>query len=248
MPDTEGADAHLDAGTVAAYLDDRLAPAQTSAVEAHLADCAACRAEIVQLDSIVRPRRTRRRAYLAGVALAAAAALLLFVVRSGDGLRGGAGELARAESVSVRIRALGAVTQAPIYLGVSVRAPSARGTELFATGMRAYTDARYADAVASLRDARAAGIEGASAPFFLGASLLMRNDASGAADEFARVIAMGPTTYLAEAHYYRAKALLRLNQPNDAVTALDLSIRTGEDPVKSIARLLLDSVRVARGR
>lgn len=233
---------------VGAYLDNRLSPAETASVEAHLADCATCRGEIVQLDSIVGPRRLRRRVYFTGIALAAAAALLLFVLPKSLGVPGGPGDPARADSLALRIRALGAVAQPPIYLGVSVRAPSAVGTELFSTGMRAYTDARYADAVAALRSARGAGIEGASTPFFLGASLLMLDDASGAAEEFARVIGMGETPYLAEAHYYRAKALLRLNQLSDAVAELDRSIRSGDDPIRSTTRSFRDSIRVVRER
>jgi len=248
MPDDGGASAHLEAGTVAAYLDNRLPPAQTASVEAHLAECATCRAEIVQLDGIVRPRRSSRRVYFAGITLAAAAALLLFVLPGSVSLPGGPGDAARADSLALRIRALGALAQPPIYLGVSVRARSDRGTELFTTGMRAYTDARYADAVTALRSAQAAGVEGAATPFFLGASLLMLDDASTAVAEFARVIAMGQTPYLAEAHYYRAKALLRLNEPSEAVAELDRSIRAGEDPIKSAAQSLRDSLRVLRER
>jgi hypothetical protein len=240
-------DTHLDAGTVAAYLDRGLSAAQKTVVEAHLAECAACRAEVVQLGGLLHPRRVRQRTFVVGTAIAAAATLLFLVLpKSVDAPGTGDPDITGASAL--RIRALGAVTQPPIYLGVSVRAPSARGEELFMSGMRAYNEARYADAVAALRDARTAGLGGASTPFLLGASLLMLDDATGAAAEFAHVIDLGPTQYRAEAHYYRAKALLRMNRASEAAAALDQSVRDATEPIKSIAGSLLDSVRIARAR
>ena len=222
-------------------------PVHELAVEAHLAECAACRSEIVQLRGIVRPPRSTRRGLILGVAAAAALVLLVALPRDA-GPPISPGDPARADSIAQSIRALGAVAQPPIYLGVAVRAATPVATEQFSNGMRAYADARYADVVAALKGGRAAGIEGVATPFFLGASLLMLDDASGAAEEFARVIAMGETAYRSEAHYYRAKALLRLNQPADAAAELDRSVRSGVDPIKGAAQSLLDSLRVLRER
>lgn len=246
VPEHEGAMGHLDAGSVAAYLDKRLSPAETAAVEAHLAECKTCRKEIVQLESIVRPRRRGRRFYVAALAAASAAALLLIALPRALRFFGDTREVAGADSTTLRIRAMGDVAQAPIYLGVSVRAPTERGTQLFSTGMRAYTDARYTDAVTNLRGARSAGVEGPAATFFLGASHLMLGDAKSAAEEFARVIGMGETPYLAEAHYYRAKALLRLDRFAEAVTELERSIRAGNESIQTIAQSLRDSLRLLR--
>lgn len=239
--------AHLDASTVASYVEKRLSPAETAAVEAHLAECESCRKEIVQLDGILRPRPRSRRVIVATFA-AAAAALLLIVVPRALRFGGDSREQSLTDSTTLRIRALGDVAQAPIYLGVSVRAPSEQETRLFVSGMRAYTAARYADAETDLRAARVAGVEGPAATFFLGASHLMLGDASSAADEFARVIAMGQTPYLAEAHYYRAKALLRLDQFSDAVTELERSVQAGDESIQSIARSLRDSLRLLRAQ
>ncbi|HYV98512.1 MAG TPA: zf-HC2 domain-containing protein [Gemmatimonadaceae bacterium] len=236
---------HLDAGTVAAYLDDRLPAAKTVFVEAHLARCDVCRAEVVQLDAIVRPARVWPRPYFVGLGLAAAAALVLIVLPSRNAPSGVAADSA---SQTFRIRALGALTQPPIYLGVPVRAPSTQERERFANGMRAYTEARYTDAAALLKEVQAGGIDGAATRFFLGASLLMLDDAPGAADAFARVIDAGKTGYLAEAHYYRAKALLRMNQPDSAAVELDRSAGAGEETMKNTSRALQDSLRRARGR
>lgn len=248
MSENGGALAHLEAHRVAAYLDGRLPPSDADLVEAHLAECETCRREIIQVERIVRPRPGRRRIYTAALAVTAAAALLLIAfpraLRLGGDPRGPSGT----EASTLRIRELGNVAQAPIYLGVSVRAASEQGTKMFAAGMRAYTDARYADAITDLRGARSAGVEGPAATFFLGASHLMLGDAKSAAEEFARVVAMGQTPYLAEAHYYGAKAFLRLDQFSNAATALEQSIGAGNESIETIARSLRDSLRLLRGR
>lgn len=241
MPESNSTLEHLEAGTVASYLDGRLSPSVTAEVESHLAECPSCRREIVELEDVVRPRRRGRRVYLAGLAAAAAAALL--IVGFPRALRMLA-DSAQVQPNSARIRELGRVAQAPIYLGVSVRAASEQGTRLFTTGMSAYNAARYTNAVTDLLAARAAGVAGPAATFFLASSHLMLGDASSAADEFARVIAMGQTSYLPEAHYYRAKALLRLDRAREAVTELERSVQTGDDSTKTIARSLRDSLRL----
>jgi hypothetical protein len=68
---------HLSETTAAAYVDGRLARAELRAAEAHLADCAECRAEILDITRIERPKR-RTVVYLAP--LAAAALLILFAL------------------------------------------------------------------------------------------------------------------------------------------------------------------------
>ena len=79
---------HLESGEVAAYLDGALAPSDRTDVEAHLADCDACRMEVVDVARLVRARPNSRRWYLpAGAAAAAAAVLLLLIPGPGqDGL------------------------------------------------------------------------------------------------------------------------------------------------------------------
>jgi hypothetical protein len=68
---------HLSAETLAAYLDDRLTPADRAASVAHLAECADCRRETTALRRLLAnaaPRRPRMPV------IAAAAAVLLFTL------------------------------------------------------------------------------------------------------------------------------------------------------------------------
>ncbi len=74
---------HLETGEVASYLDRALAPDEQARVEAHLADCADCRRELIEV-SRLRHARFRSRWWVLGPALAAAAAALFFVTRSPD--------------------------------------------------------------------------------------------------------------------------------------------------------------------
>ena len=74
---------HLSPGDVAAYVDGALPPPARSRVEGHLADCHACRTEIVAVARVVRARH--RRHWYVPIGLAAAAALVLLIwPRSGE--------------------------------------------------------------------------------------------------------------------------------------------------------------------
>jgi anti-sigma factor RsiW len=97
---------HLTAVDAAAYVDARLPPKERARVDAHVADCAPCRAEIVDISALVSsgaraevigPPRSRR--LLLPFGLAAAAALALMVYRPPVGSRVGAG-IVRAESAA----------------------------------------------------------------------------------------------------------------------------------------------------
>ena len=73
---------HLESRDVAAYLDRALSPAARDAIEAHLADCADCRDEVVQLTRLRRVANRRRR-WLFVVPVAAAAALAVMLLPPG---------------------------------------------------------------------------------------------------------------------------------------------------------------------
>ena len=74
--------AHLTSEEIAAYLDDTLSEADCARVKTHLADCAACREEVVSVSRLLGAAPRSRRRFIAFSAIAAAAAvMLIFLVR-----------------------------------------------------------------------------------------------------------------------------------------------------------------------
>lgn len=76
---------HLTAGTVAAYVDGRLDAASRVAAESHLAACAGCRAELMEVSALVDRAPARlpgapRALWVGAVSVAAAAVLLVAVL------------------------------------------------------------------------------------------------------------------------------------------------------------------------
>ena len=74
-------DGHLTSEELAAYIDGRLDPAQAARIESHMADCAACRADLVATRPLVEEaslRVHRGRSYIPrrGAAWLAAAAVI----------------------------------------------------------------------------------------------------------------------------------------------------------------------------
>ena len=78
-------DDHLEPDEAAAYLEDALGPTDRARIDAHLAECAHCREEIVEAGRIVvtlpAADRAGRRFWIPA---AIAASLLLFVARPGQ--------------------------------------------------------------------------------------------------------------------------------------------------------------------
>lgn len=220
-------------GLVERYVAGRLGPgAEREAFEAHLLTCDACREE-VRLALIVRAElapttsRRSRRGWLLGVGLAAAAGLATLVVLRGNG--------------TDRVRPLGAVRQPPIYLGVPIRGTSTPADSLFDAAMQAYAEGDYATSAAGLDRALANGADSTPALFFLGASRLLTGQQAAAEDAFRRVVALGDTPYLPEAHYYLAKAFLQQGERDAALRELR-SAATGDSAVAASAAALSDSL------
>jgi len=223
-------------GCVERFLAHKLASDELDAFEAHFVTCEYCQ-QAIMLGSAIRrvlpqvgaaPSARRWRVLAGGIGLAAAAgiAALLLVPRQPP----------------PALERLGDLIQAPIYLGVPVRANEpASADSLFGTAMASYVSERYDEAAAGLRAALRAGVDSAPAEFFLGASHLMLRQPEEAAASFARVIALGDTPYLAEAHFYRAKALLRLGQAPAALVELRQAAGLG-GVIGGYARMLTDSV------
>jgi anti-sigma factor RsiW len=75
-----GGEGHIGEFEMAAYLDRRLGTADRDRVEGHLAGCAECRQEMLQVRGLLG-RSARPRRLLVGASLLAAAAALVLIVR-----------------------------------------------------------------------------------------------------------------------------------------------------------------------
>jgi hypothetical protein len=75
---------HLESAEVASYLDRALPPAERERVEAHLADCAECRREVIEVSRLRHTSASRRRWLLFAPAAAAAAILIAVLARPAD--------------------------------------------------------------------------------------------------------------------------------------------------------------------
>lgn len=222
----------------AEYLADRMAEDEEAAFEEHYLTCARCQEELrlaaalrSVLDEPGPARRPRRRLALG---LAAAAALAaLFLARSGGPPPG--------------IAELGAVHQPPIYLPVPVRAEVEPADSLFDRAMRHYDAGRYGEAIEGLEAAIEAGADPAPSWFFLGASRLMEDRPRDAAEAFRRVLDASPNPYVPEAHYYQAKALLRLGVADEAAAHLR-RVDESAGALAARAAALADTVEARRRR
>lgn len=112
-------DNHLESSEVAAYLDRMLPAEKRERVEAHLADCANCRREIIDV-SRVRNAGRRARWMVFAPAAAAAAIVVLILARSAETPAGGGpvlrdgGDESRANVVLVQPSEDGPVRERPI--------------------------------------------------------------------------------------------------------------------------------------
>jgi len=214
------------------YVTGRLTDADgLGEFEVHVLTCARCREEVrlalavrAELRAAAAPHARR---WPIGVSLAVAA---------------GAAALLLLRPSTARLQALGAVQDAPIYLGEQVRggAPTAADS-IFDQAMRAYANGDYAGAAAGLDRALKAGVDSAPALFFLGVSELLLHRDGDAASGLRRAVALGDTPYLLEARYYLAKALLRGGDGRGALRELS---GTGPDSAVAAANAALaDSVR-----
>lgn len=236
------------------YVAGTLPAEETPAFEEHLIECERCQRELAlgvavreafgapaaagseadgEGNRIAPGRRGRRRGWIgaAGAGLAAAAvAFLLF----------------RPAGIPRELAGLGGVSQPPVYLGIPVRAEPVPWETPFAEAMARYAEADFRAAAAGLERAIEAGAPPVPAEFFRGASLLMLDRPAEASEALAAVISAGGSPYLAEAHFYRAKALLRLGWAEDALAELGAAASEGGE-IGASAAALADSVEAVVG-
>ena len=200
-------------GALAGYVAGTLDEPTAAEFEDHFLTCARCQAS-VRAGMVVRqgiPQQKsqhRTRLWLAAGSLAAAAFAGVLFWQSAD---------------SSRLRGLGVVDVAPIYLGAPVRAYETNEFALFDSAMAQYAAARYPEAAALLQRLRTAGKQDASLDFFLGASQLLAGSPAQAERAFTAVIDRGDNLYVAEAHFYRAKARLQLGKRSGALEDLGVA-------------------------
>jgi anti-sigma factor RsiW len=108
-------EAHLDPHEVTGYLEGTVAPAERARLEAHLADCEDCAAELAAVSRLRRPARPMNR--LAVAVLAAAAIAIIVVGRTLDRRAGDEGPRERGDSVAQTVNVIapaeGAVLRSP---------------------------------------------------------------------------------------------------------------------------------------
>ncbi|MHB1861441.1 MAG: tetratricopeptide repeat protein [Gemmatimonadaceae bacterium] len=211
-----------DQGFPERYAAGTLDDAAVARFESHFLTCANCQ-QAVALAATVRraaaPRRNVVRRWLAPAGAVLAAGLALFAqihLRAGDA-----------------VRSLGRLDAAPAYAGVAVRGATSPLDSAFGAAMGAYAAGHYDSAIPRLRALAASGAAPAPVNFFLGASLLMTRQPGPAAEAFARVIAAGNNPYVADAHWYRALALLQQDRPGRAAAELRAAGTAGPNAVRA---------------
>ena len=106
---------HLTSEEVAAYLDNTLSEKECALVKSHLADCDACRKEVVSVSKLLAGAPRPRRRIIAFSTLAAAAALMFLLVRpSLDSTSAPGGPLRAPDTGSMSADAPGIRAIAPI--------------------------------------------------------------------------------------------------------------------------------------
>ena len=129
----------------------------------------------------------------------------------------------------------------PAYQPLTLRGASDEATSRFQAGMARYQRADYPAAVAELRGAATLAPDAAHIRFFLGIAHLMAGQDIAAVSELRATTALGDSPYLEEAHWYLAKALLRLKRPAAAEAELRTLIQL-QGTGASEARTLLAAI------
>lgn len=147
-------ESHLSSEDVAAYLDRAVSELERARLEAHLGECDACRAEVVDVMRLLRQRSSARR-WLRGLGVtAAAAAVLLLTIHLGglDWLPGSTYREAPVTSAAAPtpIAPLGAVPAAHVLTWTSVPLADRYRVRLFDAGGAVLWDTEIPDTSAAV--------------------------------------------------------------------------------------------------
>ena len=132
--------------------------------------------------------------------------------------------------------------EAPGYTEGRLRGATDDAGAKFREGMARYQQRDYVGARSLLREASALDPEAPHIAFFLGISNLLAARPDEAVASLRATIALGESPYLAEAHFYLAKAYVKLGRVDEAIAELERTIRLGAEHEQD-ARLLLERLR-----
>jgi TolA-binding protein len=135
----------------------------------------------------------------------------------------------------------------PRYEPLKLRGIPDEATARFQRGMEHYRHADYAAAVDQLRAAAEIDADAPHALFFLGISHLLLGQDSAAIDRLRATVALGDSSFLEEAHFHLAKALLRQRNVSAAEAQLKAVIQL-RGSRSDEARRLLTQVEKLKGR
>ena len=140
---------------------------------------------------------------------------------------------------------MGKVTPPP-YVALTTRSEADPDAQAFANAMTHYAGGRFDQSSAALR-VLVTGAPGlAHAQFFLGVSELMENRPDAAREAFERTIRSGVAPYADEAHFYLAKAALRVKDVGTAHRELRTAIDREAGPRGEAAKLLDELTTIQR--
>jgi tetratricopeptide (TPR) repeat protein len=100
----------------------------------------------------------------------------------------------------------------PAYIPPALRGAEDEAAERFRAGMMLYQEGRYDAAIPDFEAASDLNPKGAGIRFFLGICFLLTGQTEAGIGELQATISLGESVYLEEAHFYLAKAWLRLGR------------------------------------
>jgi len=215
------------------YVAGTLSPTEEACFEIHLLECEECqravREGMVLREALLkRGERTRWRPLVWVSPLAAAAVVLLWLFLP----------------LENEIERLGRLEAVPVFTPLPVRTGADSGTAIIDRGMEHYRAHDFRRAAREL--AVGARLEpGPGVQFFLGIAQLQTGAVEAAVGSLSAALEPDGNPYAAEAHFYLAKAWLRLNEADSALGHLE-AIPSSASAIHTAAGALADSVREAR--
>jgi tetratricopeptide (TPR) repeat protein len=138
-----------------------------------------------------------------------------------------------------------ALVQPPAYAPSLLRGTQDAAARRFREAMLHYARGDFAAAKAGLEAAAALDPQASDIAFFLGAATLLIDQPEPAIEQLRRTIALGQSPYLEEAHFFLAKAHLKLGDVDAATAQLEEAIRMGGEREQE-ARVVLQQLRALR--